>query len=667
MKKDMKTKKIKATISRQWSRTEGNSLQAQTDRYQYSILTKFERMPTIIYEHAGEASRAVAREIAELIRSKAKRGKMCVLGFATGSTPTRVYTELVRMHRQEGLSFANVISFNLDEYFPMSSDAVHSYVSFMHQQLFNYVDILPENIHIPDGSLPVEQMVDHCRKYEEAIRAAGGIDLQILGIGRTGHIAFNEPGSQMNSVTRIITLDSLTRKDAASDFFGLENVPRRAITMGIGSVLSARRILLMAWGEGKAAVVRQAVEGDISAQCPASFLQTHKNILVVLDDASAAELTRVKTPWLLDSCEWSDRLVRKAVVWLCQKLNKPILKLTNRHYNDNGMSGLLAEKGTAYQINIKVFNDLQHTITGWPGGKPRADDTFRPERATPHRKRVLIFSPHPDDDMVAMGGTLLRLVEHGHDVHIAYQTSGNLTVSDEDALRYVDFVERFNTVMCPIGMVEKRHFLKFRTALLEKDSFKAERFVIRGLKTLIRQGEARAACRYAGIRAENIHFLNMPFYETGMRSKLPIGKQDVKLIVDLLRQVKPHQIFAAGDLSDPHDTHRLCLDAIKAALKLVRRESWFKDCYVWFYRGALEEWEIEQIEMAVPISPEELERKRNAIFKHQTQKDGTMLLGGDIRDVWERTEERNRDTARLYDALGMAEYEAIEAFKRFLP
>jgi glucosamine-6-phosphate deaminase len=489
----MKAKLKKTTIPAEGPVTGMASLQAQTDSYRYSILTKFERMPTVIYTHAGEASRAVAREIADLIRARAQQGKTCVLGFATGSTPTRVYSELVHLHRQEGLSFANVVSFNLDEYFPMRPDSVHSYHSFMHRQLFDHVDIPPGNIHIPDGNLPAEQMVDHCRGYEEAIRAAGGIDLQVLGIGRTGHVAFNEPGSQISSVTRIITLDSLTRKDAASDFFGLEHVPRRAITMGVGSILAARRILLMAWGEGKAAVVRQAVEGDISAQCPASFLQTHKNVMAVLDEAAAAELTRVKTPWLLDACEWSDRLVRRAVVWLCQKLGKPILKLTNRDYNDNGMSGLLAEKGTAYQINIKVFNDLQHTITGWPGGKPRADDTFRPERATPGRKRVLVFSPHPDDDMVAMGGTLLRLVEHGHDVHVAYQTSGNLTVSDEDALRFIEFAENFNVTMFPAGMVERRHFLKFRTALQERDSVKAERFVIRGLKTLIRPS-MRPAC-----------------------------------------------------------------------------------------------------------------------------------------------------------------------------
>jgi len=663
----MKIKKMKTADPREKTEVGVNSLQAQTDSYQYSIQTKFERMPTIIYADTREASKAVALEIADLIRRKKNQGKMCILGFATGSTPTRVYSELARMHRQDGLSFANVISFNLDEYFPMRPDSVHSYVHFMRRQLFDQVDIRPENIHIPDGSLPVERMVDHCRSYEEMIRAAGGIDLQVLGIGRTGHIAFNEPGSQVNSVTRIITLDSLTRKDAASDFFGLENVPRRAITMGIGSVLSARRILLMAWGEGKAAVIRQAVEGDISTQCPASFLQTHKNIMIVLDDAASAGLTRVKTPWLLDACEWSDRLVRKAVVWLCQKLDKPILKLTNRDYNDNGMSGLLAEKGTAYQINIKVFNNLQHTITGWPGGKPNADDTFRPERAAPARKRVLIFSPHPEDDMVAMGGTLLRLVEHGHDVNTAYQTSGNLTVADEDALRFIDFAESFNSTLVPAGMAERRRFLKIKTFLLEKNPGQVDPPQVRELKTLIRQGEARAACRYAGIHPENVHFLNMPFYETGTRSKLPLADKDVKLVVDLLRRVKPHQIFAAGDLSDPHDTHRLCLDAIKAALQQVRKEPWFRDCYIWFYRGAWEEWEIEQIDMAVPISPEELERKRSAIFKHQTQKDGTMLLGGDIREVWERAEERNRGSARLYDTLGMAEYEAIEAFKRFLP
>ena len=663
----MRAKKMKATFPGEKIAVKDNSLQAQTDIYKYSILTKFERMPTTIYADAKEASVAVAQEIAALIRQKKRQGEKCVLGFANGSTPIRVYSELVRLHRQEKLSFRHVITFNLDEYYPMPPNSVHSYVNFMHKQLFDNIDILQKNIHIPNGNLPLEQMVDHCRHYEEMIRKAGGIDLQILGIGRTGHIAFNEPGSQINSVTRIITLDALTRKDAASDFFGLENVPRRAITMGIGSVLNARRILLMAWGEDKTAVVRQAVEGDSSAHCPASFLQTHKNIMVVLDEAAAAELTRIKTPWLLDTCEWSDRLIRKAVVWLCRKLDKPILKLTNRDYNENGMSSLLVEKGTAYQINIKVFNDLQHTITGWPGGKPDADDTFRPERAIPAHKRVLIFSPHPDDDVVSMGGTLLRLVEHKHDVHVAYQTSGNLTVPDDDALRFVNFAEAYSAALVPAVAAASKNFQNVKTLLKNKQPGQIDSCEVRQLKTMIRQGEARAACRYAGVKPGNVHFLDMPFYETGTRSKKPLTDEDVSLIVELLCKVKPQQVFAAGDLSDPHDTHRLCLDAITAALQQVRREAWFKDCYVWFYRGAWEEWEIEQIDMAVPISPEELERKRNAIFKHQTQKDGTMLLGGDIREVWERAEERNRGTARLYDTLGMAEYEAIEAFKRFLP
>jgi glucosamine-6-phosphate deaminase len=660
----MKVKK-KVTIPGDKTAASNNSLQAQTDIYQYSILTKFERMPTTIYADAKEASVAVAQEIAALIRQKKWQGEKCVLGFATGSTPVRVYSELVRLHRQEKLSFRHVITFNLDEYYPMPPNSVHSYVNFMHKQLFDNIDILQKNIHIPNGNLPLEQMVDHCRHYEEMIRNAGGIDLQILGIGRTGHIAFNEPGSQINSVTRIITLDALTRKDAASDFFGLENVPRRAITMGIGSVLHARRILLMAWGEDKMAVVRQAVEGDSSAHCPASFLQTHKNIMVVLDEAAAAELTRIKTPWLLDTCEWSNRLIRKAVVWLCRKLDKPILKLTNRDYNENGMSSLLVEKGTAYQINIKVFNELQHTITGWPGGKPDADDTFRPERAIPAHKRVLILSPHPDDDVVSMGGTLLRLVEHKHDVHVAYQTSGNLTVPDDDALRFVNFAEAYSAALVPAVAAASKNFQNVKALLKNKQPGQIDSCEVRQLKTMIRQGEARAACRYAGVKPGNVHFLDMPFYETGTRSKKPLTDEDVSLIVELLCKVKPQQVFAAGDLSDPHDTHRLCLDAITAALQKVRREAWFKDCYVWFYRGAWEEWEIEQIDMAVPISPEELERKRSAIFKHQTQKDGTMLLGGDISDLWERTEERNRGTARLYDALGMAEYEAIEAFKRY--
>jgi len=585
-----------------------------------------------------------------------------VLGLATGSTPTKVYDELVRLHKEEGLSFKNVITFNLDEYYPMQPDSLQSYVRFMEEHLFSHIDIPEDHVHIPDGTVEEDQVTEYCKQYEKQIRDTGGIDIQLLGIGRTGHIGFNEPGSRPDSRTRLITLDRITRKDAASDFFGEEHVPRRAITMGVGTILDARRVIMMAWGEGKAPVIKEAIEGPIRESIPATYLQNHTDATVILDDASSAELTRRKTPWLLTSCEWNDQLIRKGVVWLCRKVDKPVLKLTDEDYNEHGMGDLLTQFGPAYDINIKVFNELQHTITGWPGGKPEADDTNRPERARPFPKRVVVFSPHPDDDVISMGGTLIRLVEHGHDVHVAYQTSGNIAVFDDDVVRFVDFVSDYNELF---GMEQEEAdemLNEIKNFLKEKTPGQVDSEEIKEIKGLIRRNETKAAARYCGLSEEKLHFLDMPFYETGRVKKKPLSQADVDIVIELLREVKPHQVYAAGDLSDPHGTHRVCLKAIFEALETCKEDDWIKDCFVWLYRGAWQEWDINQIEMAVPLSPQELAKKRKAIFKHQSQKDRPLFPGPDPREFWQRSEERNRNTARLYDKLGFAEYEAIEAF-----
>ncbi len=627
--------------------------------------TMFERVPTLTFDSALDASKAVAREIAELIVQRQAENKHVVLGLATGSTPTRVYDELVRIHKKEGLSFRNVITFNLDEYFPMQPDSLQSYVRFMGEQLFNHVDIPRENIHIPDGTLSRESVFEYCQEYERKIEEAGGLDIQILGIGRTGHIGFNEPGSTKDSRTRMVTLDIVTRRDASGDFFGLENVPRRAITMGVGTIMKAKKIILMAWGDGKADIIRKTVEGPILDQVPATFLQEHTNTLFVLDAAAASQLTKNRTPWLVDSITWDRFNVRRAVVWLCKKIDKPLLKLTDEDYNENGLGELLTEQGPAYNINIRVFNELQHTITGWPGGKPNADDTYRPERATPFPKRVLLFSPHPDDDVISMGGTFIRLVDQGHDVHVAYQTSGNIAVFDEEALRFADFMSDMADKFTLSDPTSKKLFEEVRESIRDKKIDSVDTAAVRNIKGIIRRGEAKAACRYVGIPDENVHFLDMPFYETGRVKKAPLGPADIKIIEDIIREVKPHQIYAAGDLADPHGTHRVCLDAIMQAVNNLKEESWMQDCWVWLYRGAWHEWDIEEIEMAVPISPEELLRKRRAIFKHQSQKDNVMFQGNDKREFWERVEDRNQSTAQMYDKLGLAEYEAIEAFVRW--
>ncbi len=623
-----------------------------------------EKIPVKIFTSSELASTFVANEIANLIKQRALEGKHCVLGLATGSTPTKVYAELVNLH-QQGLSFKNVITFNLDEYYPMQPNSLQSYVRFMNEHLFDHIDILKENIHIPDGKLPKEKVADFCRDYDQQISDLGGIDLQILGVGRTGHIGFNEPGSSERSSTRMITLDQVTRIDAASDFFSEENVPKKAITMGVGTILQSKRIIMMAWGEGKGHIIRKAVEGPVTDQIPSTFLQKHGNTTVVLDEAAASQLTAVKTPWLVDSCHWTDRLIRKAVVWLCQQVKKPILKLTNHDYMEHGMGDIITEFGSAYHVNIKVFNDLQHTITGWPGGKPNADDKHRPERATPFPKKAIIFSPHPDDDVISMGGTFIRLVDQKHEVHVAYQTSGNIAVFDEDAIRFADFVRDFNDAFGFSREDALKFYNKVVKDLKDKKPGDLDTAEVLLIKGLIRRGEAKAGCRSAGIPDDQAHFLDMPFYETGTVKKKPLGEADIQIIVDLIKEIKPHQIYAAGDLSDPHGTHRVCLSAIFQAIDRLKNEPWMKDCYVWLYRGAWQEWDIDQIEMAVPLSPDELMRKRRAIFKHQSQKDSALFPGNDKREFWVRAEDRNHATAEAYNQLGLAEYEAIEAFVRY--
>jgi glucosamine-6-phosphate deaminase len=648
-----------------------------------------EKIAVDVHPSSSRASRAVAREIAELIRAKARRGERAVLGLATGSTPQGVYEELVRLHKAEGLSFRSVVTFNLDEYYPMQPGELQSYHRFMREHLFDHVDIPSDQWHVPDGTLPARDVATFCDDYERRIQAAGGIDLQILGVGRTGHIGFNEPGSPKDSRTRLINLDKVTRMDAASDFFGEWNVPKKAITMGVGTILSAKRVVLLAFGEHKAGIIKRAVEGEITNAVAASFLQQHPHATIVLDPAAAAELTRFKTPWLLGPIEqfglsWDARTIRKAVIWLARTCGKPILKLTSEDYNEHGLQDLLATRsgphGGAYEINIEVFKALASTITGWPGGKPsgssaRSAATLVDE--APHAdseravfpKRVLVFSPHPDDDVISMGGTFIRLCEQGHDVHVAYQTSGNIAVWDESALRHIDFVSELAQAFPQLGSeVAARIEESIQGFVRRKLPGQVDTPELQKIKGLIRRSEARAAAQYSGVRQQNIHFLDLPFYETGRVKKKPLAEEDIRITIDLLEHVQPHQVYAAGDLSDPHGTHRVCLAAITTALHRLADRPWMKDCTTWLYRGAWQEWGPEEIEMAVPLSPDEVARKRTAIFKHESQKDKALFPGpNDPREFWQRAEDRNRATAKLYDALGLAEYEAIEGFVRWRP
>lgn len=621
------------------------------------IIRKFEKVYTNIFASESSGSMYVAREIENCIREKQKFGELCILGITTGKSPVGVFRALVEIHKKENLSFRNVVVFSLDEFFPISPKEQQSRNWLIHESLLDHVDILPENIHIPDSTLPLDKVAAFCRDYEAKIEEYGGLDLLFLSTGVQGQLGFNEPGSYTNTRTRLVALGNESRQAVSSIFYGIDNVPRKAITMGLGTILKAKRIILMAWGEEKATVIKDIVEGEENSATPATCLQKHPNIEVVVDEGASQELTRVKTPWLVGTCLWPERFIRTAVLWLCRKVDKPILKLTYQDYIDNRLGQLLEATGQTYDmINIQVFNDLQHTISGWPGGKPNADDSTRPERATPYPKRVLIFSPHPDDDVISMGGTFIRLIAQGHDVHVAYQTSGNIAVLDDIVLQTLDtarecgFVDRYNEVQEIIN---------------NKKKGEAEPIELRRLKGSIRRAEAKAACRQMGLTdPSHVHFLNLPFYETGGVKKGLLTDKDIQIVVDLLREIKPHQIYAAGDLSDPHGTHRVCIEAVLAAMEVVQDEEWVKECRLWLYRGAWQEWDLDMVDMAVPLSPDEVIQKRHAIYRHLSQKDIVPFPGEDKREFWQRAEERNQNTARLYDKLGMAEYQAIEVFVR---
>ena len=632
-----------------------------------SMVDSFEKIPVKIFSSLNEGSASIAREIAQLIREKDSKGQNTVLGLATGSSPKLLYAELVRLHRDEGLSFKNVITFNLDEYYPIDNDARQSYNRFMKEHLFGKVDIDPANCHIPNGQWKKEDIKQHCIEYEELIVKSGGVDLQILGIGNNGHIGFNEPGSSIYSRTRLMPLANSTRITNSQDFQNISQVPRLAITMGISTILSARRIILMAWGQLKAPVVQKAVEGNLTEQIPASLLQQHNDCTFYLDDVAASELTRFKSPWLTGDTAWTPALMRKAVVNMALKLEKPILSLTNHDYNDNGLADLLVEKGDAYEINLQVFYLLRDSITGWPGGKPGANLPTHPERSEPFPKRCLIFSPHPDDDIISMGGTFMRLHDQGHDVHVAYQTSGNIAVTDEFVTRFLDFAVGFE-VLSGIDSKKSSQILEQATRYLKtKKPSDMDTPEIRSIKGLIRRCEAKATCRYVGIPDDNIHFMNLPFYETGTIEKKPMGEIDIELTIELLRKLKPQQIYAAGDLADPHGTHKVCLDIVFESLRRLKAagDSWLKDCWLWLYKGAWQEWDISEIEMAIPMSPDQVMKKRYGIFIHQSQKDMVPFQGSDAREFWQRAEDRNANTANLYAQLGFTKYAAMEAFVRW--
>ena len=629
-----------------------------------SELTQLERIPTQIYNSADDACQTVADAITDLINERNAANKPTVLGLATGSTPVRLYRELIRRHQKEGLSFANVITFNLDEYYGLDGDHPESYRKFMQDQLFDHVDLKPENTNVPDGLVASEAVFQSCKAYEDAIVAAGGIDIQILGIGRTGHIGFNEPGSGPQTLTRLVTLDSLTRRDAARDFLGEANVPRHAITMGVGTILAARKLFLLAWGEGKASIMAKTVEGKQTDTIPATFLQQHENCFFCIDQAAASHLTRERHPWLVGRIEWTEATTRKAVLWLAQKTAKALLKLVDEDYTENGMSDLLIEQGSAYQININLFNITQHTITGWPGGKPNSDDSNRPERATPFPKRALILSPEPLDDVYCLGGTINRLKQHGNDVTIAYQTSGNLAVPDSEVQASIELMIELGQDRS--GEADLAYAKTVEQQLKDKGAFGADTAEIRHLKGLIRRSEARSSGRTLGIDTANLQFMDLPFYEEGRYRRFIVTEADVAQMCELLESVQPHQIFATGYGHDPLSVPALSFEVLRAALKQCADSEWFKDCNIWLYKGPADEWEAHEIDMAVPLSPDEFENKIQGIYQHQTQRSQSPgRAGNKSSNSWDLAREINRGTAEIYDGLGLAEYEAIECFKRY--
>jgi glucosamine-6-phosphate deaminase len=630
------------------------------------MLESFEKIPVQIYKNSTEGSNAVAAQIAALIKEKQAKKLPCVLGMATGTTPILLYKELVRLHKEEGLSFKNVVTINLDEYYPIEKSAYQSYWSFMHRHLFDLVDIDPKNIHLPNGEWTKENLKESCIAYEQTIEKIGGIDLQILGIGKNGHIGFNEPGSSFHSKTRVIHLDQQTRIANTYEFHDLNKVPKLAITVGISSIMKAKKIVLLAWGD-KASIVAKSIEGDVTEQIPATVLQNHDDCTFVIDELASSDLTRNKAPWLTGSNEWTPNMIKTAVISLALKLGKTVLSLTADDYKENSLSDLLVLKESVYDINLQVFYMLRDTITGWPGGKPNAVIPAHPERSAPHPKKVLIFSPHPDDDIISMGGTFMRLQEQGHDVHVAYQTSGNIAVTDEFVTRFLDFAVGFEDLFGIDNKKSQEILINARKFLAEKQSTHLDTAEIRAIKGLIRRCEAKATCRYVGLKDTNYHFLDLPFYETGTIDKKPMSELDIRITMDLLNELKPHQVYCAGDLADPHGTHKVCLEIIFESLRRLKAsgETWVKDCWVWLYKGAWQEWAVSEIEMAVPMSPDQVLKKRFGIFIHQSQKDSVPFQGTDSREFWQRAEIRNANTADLYASLGLTKYAAIEAFVRW--
>ena len=612
------------------------------------LTQRYERITTSAYDSEYEGVQYIADSIVAAI-SAHTADRPFVLGLTTGKTPVGLYRELVNRYKSGEVSFANVAVYSLDEFYPIEPTEKQSRNYRIHSELLDHIDIRPENIKFPSGNLPREELPSFCANYGKE-----KIDLMIIGVGKDGQVGFNEPGTHAKSGTRLVQLSYQTRKTQSGAFGGLENTPKMAITMGIGTIMSAERIIMMAWGEDKANVVRSVVENEISEMIPASYLQAHSNIEVVIDEGAASQLTRVQAPWLVGSCEWSPKFIRKAVVWLCGVVNKPILKLTHKDYIENSLGELLEQGRTYDQINIGVFNDLQHTITGWPGGKPNADDSTRPVKSTPFPKNVLIFSPHPDDDVISMGGTFIRLVEQGHNVHVAYETSGNVAVHDDVVLQNIDVAHE-------LGFADE--YAKVEAIIKGKKPGEPEPRPLLNIKGALRRAEARAAVRSFGLNPDtNAHFLNLPFYETGGISKSPFTQADIDIVANLLREVKPHQIYAAGDLSDPHGTHRTCIEIVLEAIEVVKDDEWFKECHLWLYRGAWMEWDLGSVDMAVPLSPIEMIKKRHAIYRHPSQKDIVPFPGDDPREFWQRSEDRTQTTAKQYDALGMAEYQAIEVF-----
>ena len=619
------------------------------------ILHGFDKLYTEVHPDSTIASRKIADMVAESIKKHEQEhpGGLFRLGLTTGASPASLYKVLSRYYSEGRISFRNVAVYSIDEYYPSSPSDMQSRNYHLHKELLDNVDILPENIHIPDGSVPHEEISAYCSRFD---KEASGLDLLIMGIGEQGQVGFNEAGTPESSRTRTVLLSYPSRKRQAHNFNGDMSVtPKQAITMGLATMMSAKQVILMAWGETKAAAVARVAEGEMGADCPATCFQKHHNARLFVDDVSGSLLTRVVAPWLIGPCDWTPKFRRKAVVWLCQKVGKPILKLTHADYLKNSLEELIENVGSVNKVNIDVFNDLQHTITGWPGGKPNADDSTRPVASAPYPKRVLVFSPHPDDDVISMGGTLIRLQHQGHDVHVAYETSGNVAVHDSVVMQHIDAAYQ-------LGYGDRT--AEVQALVDSKVPGAPEPRALLNIKAAIRRSEARGACHSFGMKDDHIHFLNLPFYESGGVRKLPCTQADVDIIKQLMDRIKPHQIDMAGDLADPHGTHRVCTEAALEAFTVLEEAGapWINDCHIWMYRGAWMEWELSRVDMAVPLSPDEVIEKRHAIYRHLSQKDIVPFPGEDPREFWQRAEDRTQATAQAYDKLGMAEYQAIEVF-----